>query len=68
MVGRRSILAREAFDVALLDIVMPELDGLEVLKQCAPTPIRRKSSSSPARDDRDAISAMKLAPTTTWPA
>lgn len=27
------VLRAEAFDVALLDIVMPELDGLEVLKQ-----------------------------------
>ncbi|HJU65983.1 MAG TPA: response regulator, partial [Gemmatimonadaceae bacterium] len=26
-------LKAEAFDVALLDIVMPELDGLEVLRQ-----------------------------------
>ena len=28
-----SALRAEAFDVALLDIIMPELDGLEVLKQ-----------------------------------
>ena len=33
--GRAALEARraEAYDVALLDIVMPELDGLEVLKQ-----------------------------------
>ncbi|MFL5605650.1 MAG: response regulator, partial [Gemmatimonadaceae bacterium] len=33
--GRSALdaLRAEAFDVALLDIVMPELDGLEVLKQ-----------------------------------
>jgi len=33
--GRAALdaLRAEAFDVALLDIVMPELDGLEVLKQ-----------------------------------
>src|SRR5262249_35161262 len=33
--GRAAIeaLRAEAYDVALLDIVMPELDGLEVLKQ-----------------------------------
>ena len=33
--GRSALesLRAEAYDVALLDIVMPELDGLEVLKQ-----------------------------------
>jgi DNA-binding NtrC family response regulator len=40
--GRAALdaLRRDAFDVALLDIVMPELDGLEVLRQVVddPTP------------------------------
>ncbi len=38
--GRAALdaLRREAFDVALLDIVMPELDGLEVLRQVIDEP------------------------------
>jgi DNA-binding NtrC family response regulator len=38
--GRAALeaLRREAFDVALLDIVMPELDGLEVLRQVVDDP------------------------------
>jgi DNA-binding NtrC family response regulator len=38
--GRAALdaLRREAFDVALLDIVMPELDGLEVLRQVIDDP------------------------------
>lgn len=33
------LLLTEAFDVALLDIVMPELDGLEVLRQVREQPL-----------------------------
>src|SRR5579863_9996376 len=38
--GRAALdaLRRDAFDVALLDIVMPELDGLEVLRQVVDEP------------------------------
>ncbi len=38
--GRAALeaLRRESFDVALLDIVMPELDGLEVLRQVIDEP------------------------------
>jgi DNA-binding NtrC family response regulator len=38
--GRAALeaLRREDFDVALLDIVMPELDGMEVLRQLAEEP------------------------------
>jgi DNA-binding NtrC family response regulator len=38
--GRAALdaLRRDAFDVALLDIVMPELDGLEVLRQVIDEP------------------------------
>jgi DNA-binding NtrC family response regulator len=38
--GRAALdaLRRDAFDVALLDIVMPELDGLEVLRQVIDDP------------------------------
>ena len=61
--GRAALesLRAEAFDVALLDIVMPELDGLEVLKQVRAEPSRPRSSSSPATAPIEtAISAMKL--------
>ena len=49
--GRAALdaLHAEPFDVALLDIVMPELDGLEVLRQRAREPVTAGgASSSPA--------------------
>ena len=61
--GRAALeaLRAEAYDVALLDIVMPELDGLEVLKQVRADADPPEASSSPATArSRRRSAAMKL--------
>ena len=61
--GRAAVeaLRSEAFDVALLDIVMPELDGLEVLRKLRDDPDRPEVIIITGNGTIEtAISAMKL--------
>ena len=46
------IITSQCPDLILLDLGLPDMDGMEIIRQVAPGPASRSSSSPPARRNR----------------